>query len=282
MPSTASVLAVRSGACVRPGGGSPRWPASRPRAGGPARLPRPVQPQVAPVPEAVLPVHLDGRALRFDAVLLLAGDRRACARRRAVPLRARVVRGRRPDPERGLPHPPLGRPRSPVRVRVPRVRGRVPGHGVPALLARPARAREHVRALVPHRERDGVRDVLRLRGGAPLVRHRVRPGAAAAQRFDALLGTRFFDEMYARGVDVFGAYPSLHVAYPLIAAILAFRLAELRWARWPAVLFFLLMCLSAVYLQHHYVTDVVLGVAYGVAALAAVSAWEGRGSRVTG
>ncbi len=110
----------------------------------------------------------------------------------------------------------------------------------------------------------------------------VRPAAAAAQRFDALLGTRFFDEMYARGVDVFGAYPSLHVAYPLIAAILAFRLAELRWARWPAVLFFLLMCLSAVYLQHHYVTDVVLGVAYGVAALAAVSAWEGRGSRVTG
>src|SRR6266568_530309 len=110
----------------------------------------------------------------------------------------------------------------------------------------------------------------------------VRPAAAAAQRFDALLGTRFFDEMYGRGVDVFGAYPSLHVAYPLIAAILAFRVAELRWARWPAVLFFLLMCLSAVYLQHHYVTDVVLGAAYAVAALAAVSAWEGRGSRVTG
>ena len=110
----------------------------------------------------------------------------------------------------------------------------------------------------------------------------VRPAAAAAQRFDALLGTHFFDEMYARGVDVFGAYPSLHVAYPLIAAILAFRVAELRWARWPAALFFLLMCLSAVYLQHHYVTDVVLGVAYAVVALAAVSAWEGRASRVTG
>jgi membrane-associated phospholipid phosphatase len=110
----------------------------------------------------------------------------------------------------------------------------------------------------------------------------VRPAAAAAQRFDALLGTRFFDEMYGRGVDVFGAYPSLHVAYPLIAAILAFRVAELRWARWPAVAFFLLMCLSAVYLQHHYVTDVVLGVAYAIVALAAVSAWERRRSRVSG
>lgn len=110
----------------------------------------------------------------------------------------------------------------------------------------------------------------------------VRPAAAAAHRFDALLGTRFFDQMYGRGVDVFGAYPSLHVAYPLIAAILAFRLPELRWARWPAVAFFLLMCLSAVYLQHHYVTDVVLGIVYAVAALAAVSAWELRRARVAG
>jgi membrane-associated phospholipid phosphatase len=104
----------------------------------------------------------------------------------------------------------------------------------------------------------------------------VGPAAAAAQRFDALVGARVFDDMYGRGVDVFGAFPSLHVAYPLIAAILAFRVAELRWARWPAVLFFLLMCLSAIYLQHHYVIDAVLGVVYALVALAAVSAWERR------
>jgi inositol phosphorylceramide synthase catalytic subunit len=110
----------------------------------------------------------------------------------------------------------------------------------------------------------------------------VQPAAAAAHRFDAILGTRFFDEMYGRGVDVFGAYPSLHVSYPLIAVILAFRFPELRWARWPALAFFLLMCLSAVYLQHHYVTDVVLGVAYAVVALAAVSAWERRRARAAG
>jgi inositol phosphorylceramide synthase catalytic subunit len=108
----------------------------------------------------------------------------------------------------------------------------------------------------------------------------VRPAAAAAQRFDALLGTHFFDQMYGRGVDVFGAYPSLHVAYPLIGALLAFRVAELRWARWPAVLFLLLMSLSAVYLQHHYVTDVVLGFAYALVALAVVSAWERRRAAV--
>jgi inositol phosphorylceramide synthase catalytic subunit len=104
----------------------------------------------------------------------------------------------------------------------------------------------------------------------------VRPAAAATLRFDALLGTHFFEGMYARGVDVFGAFPSLHVAYPFIAAVLAFRVRELRWARVPAVLFFLLMCLAAVYLQHHYVIDAVLGVAYAIAALAIVSAWERR------
>jgi membrane-associated phospholipid phosphatase len=108
------------------------------------------------------------------------------------------------------------------------------------------------------------------------ARMHVQPTAAAASRFDALLGTHIFDEWYGRGVDVFGAIPSLHVAYPLIAAIIAFRVRELRWARWPATLFFMLICLSAVYLQHHYVLDVVLGVAYALTALAAVSAWERR------
>jgi hypothetical protein len=108
----------------------------------------------------------------------------------------------------------------------------------------------------------------------------VQPDAAAAQRFDALLGTHFFDEMYGRGVDVFGAFPSLHVAYPFIAVLLAFRVAELRWARVPSVLFFLLMCLSAVYLQHHYVIDAVLGILYASVALAAVTVWERRRAAV--
>lgn len=105
---------------------------------------------------------------------------------------------------------------------------------------------------------------------------RLAPSAAAAHRFDALLGTRFFESMYGRGVDVFGALPSLHVAYPLLAVVLAFRTPELRWARWPAAAFFGLMCFAAVYLQHHYVIDELLGFAYALATLALVSAWERR------
>jgi membrane-associated phospholipid phosphatase len=103
--------------------------------------------------------------------------------------------------------------------------------------------------------------------------------AAAASRFDEILGTHFFDQIYGRGVDVYGAYPSLHVAYPLLAVWAVFRVARLRWARAPAIGFFFLMCLSAVYLQHHYVIDVLLGVAYATVTLVLVDrlpAWVQR------
>jgi membrane-associated phospholipid phosphatase len=100
--------------------------------------------------------------------------------------------------------------------------------------------------------------------------------AAAAERFDALVGVDVFGRIYGRGFTTFGAIPSLHAAYPFIAAMLAFRIPELRWARLPAILFFLLICFSAVYLLHHYVIDLVLGAAYGAAAVALVGAWERR------
>jgi inositol phosphorylceramide synthase catalytic subunit len=104
---------------------------------------------------------------------------------------------------------------------------------------------------------------------------------AAASRFDALLGTHFFDAMYGRGVDVYGAYPSLHVAYPLLAAWAVFRVRELRWARIPAVLFFFLMSLSAVYLQHHYVVDVLLGYGYAVATIVVLAAVQRSAARAS-
>ena len=107
----------------------------------------------------------------------------------------------------------------------------------------------------------------------------VHPAAAAASRFDLLLGTHFFDGIYGRGIDVYGAYPSLHVAYPLLVIWATFRTSGLRWARAPAIGFFLLMCLSAVYLQHHYVIDVLLGIAYAVATLALLGAFPALAHR---
>jgi membrane-associated phospholipid phosphatase len=96
------------------------------------------------------------------------------------------------------------------------------------------------------------------------ARMHISPNAAAAQRFDLLLGTHFFDQIYGRGVDVYGAYPSLHVAYPFLTACAAFQIPAFKWARIPTVAFYLLMCLSAVYLQHHYVVDILLGTMYAM------------------
>ena len=105
---------------------------------------------------------------------------------------------------------------------------------------------------------------------------RIAPDAAAATRFDSLLGIHLFQDFYRSGIDVFGSYPSLHVSYPFMALVLALRYPELRLTRAPVAAFFALMCLSAVYLQHHYVTDVVLGIAYGAVALACVLPFERR------
>jgi hypothetical protein len=82
-------------------------------------------------------------------------------------------------------------------------------------------------------------------------------------RVDAMLGFGYFHGFYGRSSDVFGAVPSLHVAYPLINLLFGWR----HWrvlGRALASAFLVLMAFSAVYLSHHWVVDVVLGVAYTV------------------
>jgi len=82
-------------------------------------------------------------------------------------------------------------------------------------------------------------------------------------RVDAWLGTPYFAGVYGRSSDVFGAVPSLHVAYPLLMVIEGFR--RHRWfGRSMLVWFYLSMCFAAVYLDHHWVFDVVLGSLYTV------------------
>lgn len=91
--------------------------------------------------------------------------------------------------------------------------------------------------------------------------------AAGAARFDALVGVGVFSAFYGRSVDPFGAIPSLHVAYPLLALYYAVRFGA---ARVAALVVFLLTCFSAVYLNHHYVIDLVAGWAYALAVGVAV------------
>lgn len=92
-----------------------------------------------------------------------------------------------------------------------------------------------------------------------------RPDPAATVRFDQLLGTHFFTAMYGQGIDVYGSIPSLHVSYPFLVCWVAWKHKRVLFL--PALAFYFLMCFAAVYLQHHFVIDVVLGTAYAALAM---------------
>jgi len=90
-------------------------------------------------------------------------------------------------------------------------------------------------------------------------------------RVDAWTHIPYFASFYGRASDVFGAVPSLHVAYPLIIVLEGWKtFARGGGFKWPlralAVLFCAWMCCAAVYLDHHWVIDVMVGLFYGVIA----------------
>lgn len=89
----------------------------------------------------------------------------------------------------------------------------------------------------------------------------VEANLAGCVRFDELLGLPIFKNWYGRSADVHGAIPSLHIAYPLISVYYAFRFGALKKF---TVFFYVLMCFSAVYLNHHYILDVIWGSAYAI------------------
>jgi len=104
----------------------------------------------------------------------------------------------------------------------------------------------------------------------------VQASAAGCLRFDSLLGTHFFTGMYGRATDVFGAVPSLHVAYPLQAAYYSFKYGALRIF---TVIFYLSMCFSAVYLNHHYILDLLWGSTYALLVTIGLDLIKGRRSQ---
>ena len=79
-------------------------------------------------------------------------------------------------------------------------------------------------------------------------------------RVDAWLGFNYFARFYSHSNDVYGAMPSLHVAYPLMVVLAGWRIHG--WlGRSLAVGFWLWMSLAAIYLDHHWVADVLAGYA---------------------
>jgi inositol phosphorylceramide synthase catalytic subunit len=101
----------------------------------------------------------------------------------------------------------------------------------------------------------------------------VRASPAGAIRFDQLIGIPLMQGFYGKSADVFGAIPSLHVVYPFLAMIYGWHLRRFRVL---AIFYFLLVCFSAVYLDHHYLLDIFLGL--GIALLVMAVARVALGS----
>jgi len=98
--------------------------------------------------------------------------------------------------------------------------------------------------------------------------------AAGLSRFDELVGLPVFSSIYVNNSNIFAAVPSLHAAYMLVATVYAARAcavpSSVRAAR-PSPLIVVVCALvtvgiwlAAVYSCHHYVIDVLLGIATAV------------------
>ena len=80
---------------------------------------------------------------------------------------------------------------------------------------------------------------------------------------DAYLGIAYFEGLYTRSGNVFAAIPSMHPVLPLISWF--FMRKTWPWTTWSLLAFVVLVSLSAVYLCHHYVIDVLIGIVLAIA-----------------
>jgi membrane-associated phospholipid phosphatase len=109
-------------------------------------------------------------------------------------------------------------------------------------------------------------DAFALRASAPDV----ASSAAGLARFDALVGLPLAATFYAKSADVFGAMPSLHVAY---STLVVWAVAPLGRGPWiAACLFASSMAFSAIYLRHHYILDVLAGISLAIIVAACIRA----------
>ncbi|MGM9705728.1 MAG: phosphatase PAP2 family protein [Prevotella sp.] len=88
------------------------------------------------------------------------------------------------------------------------------------------------------------------------------PGnVAGLGRFDEFTGIPVFHALYGKNANVFAAVPSLHAAYMLVTTIYAIKSAQPK----ATICIFAFICLgiwwTAVYSGHHYIIDVLLGIA---------------------
>ena len=119
--------------------------------------------------------------------------------------------------------------------------------------------------------RFGVRGTVEIKqGGRITLRRNVFEITRGTVRFDDLLGIDYFRSFYQRSANVFGAMPSLHVAFPAGTTLALLPMGRRWWI--PCLVMTLLVAFAAVYFQHHYVLDVLAGFACALLAWLGVKA----------
>jgi inositol phosphorylceramide synthase catalytic subunit len=87
------------------------------------------------------------------------------------------------------------------------------------------------------------------------------PGnTAGLARFDALVHAGIFQSLYAKSSNVFAAMPSLHSSYPVIVFYYGLK-NKLGYVNLVFAMVMLGIWFAAVYSNHHYVLDVLAGIA---------------------
>lgn len=100
------------------------------------------------------------------------------------------------------------------------------------------------------------------------------PNAAGLGRVDDILGIHVVRGLYAKSTNIFGAMPSLHSGLFALFPLVTWGLG-LRWFI-PATAVAAGIWFGAVYFQHHYVLDVLAGIALGAACTWAAYWWHRR------
>lgn len=89
------------------------------------------------------------------------------------------------------------------------------------------------------------------------------PGGLA--RVDEYFEGQFYHNTFSKSPLVFGAFPSLHVGWPLLLVLFVAHapgVCNNHRLKLGVLLYFAWVCFAVVYLHHHYVIDVIGGAAY--------------------
>lgn len=87
---------------------------------------------------------------------------------------------------------------------------------------------------------------------------------AGLAKFDQLIGSGFSNQLYQSSPVVFGAIPSMHAGFTMLGLLYCFHLNKK--VVLPIAVYTVCMWASALYLQHHYMIDVVIGIGYAIIA----------------